>query len=88
VLTRLKGLKQNLGDIVPAEYFVFGTQDGKHLGYKGLHNVLEDLISEALEADILPDDERWISGHAARHRLNTSLLAAGVAPLLVQSFLG
>jgi integrase len=88
VLNRLKAWKRSLGDIVPAEHFVFGTQDGKHLGYEGLHNVLEDLIAEAREADILPDDERWISCHAARHSLNTNLLAAGVAPLLVQSFLG
>lgn len=88
VLDRLKAWKRSLGDIVPAEHFVFGTQDGKHLGYEGLHNALEDIINEAREADILPDDERWISCHAARHSLNTNLLATGVAPLLVQSFLG
>ncbi len=88
VLERLKAWKRSLGNIVPAEHFVFGTQDGLHLGYEGLHNVLENLITEARETDILPDDERWISCHAARHSLNTNLLAAGVAPLLVQSFLG
>lgn len=32
--------------------------------------------------------ERWLTPHACRYTLNTHLLAAGVPPLLVQTFLG
>lgn len=87
-LDRIKTYKESLALQIPAEFFVFGTAEGKPLGYEGLHNVLETAIAEAREAAIIPDDDRWISCHAARHTLNTNLLAAGVAPLLVQSFLG
>lgn len=87
-LDRLKAWKDSLHYEAPGDYFVFGTSLGKGLGYEGLHNVLEDCIKEARSEDIIPDDDRWVSPHAARHTLNTNLLAAGVAPLLVQSFLG
>ncbi len=87
-LDRLKAWKDSLPYEAPGDYFVFGTSLGKGLGYEGLHNVLEDCIKEARSEDIIPDDDRWVSPHAARHTLNTNLLAAGVAPLLVQSFLG
>ncbi|OHD20136.1 MAG: hypothetical protein A2Y38_14890 [Spirochaetes bacterium GWB1_59_5] len=87
-LDRLKVWKDNLQYKAPDEYFVFGTSLGKGLGYEGLHNVLEDCIKEARAAEVIPADDRWVSPHAARHTLNTNLLAAGVAPLLVQSFLG
>ncbi len=87
-LDRLKAWKDSLPYKAPGDYFVFGTSLGKGLGYEGLHNVLEDCIKEAREAKVIPDDDRWVSPHAARHTLNTNLLAAGVAPLLVQSFLG
>lgn len=87
-LDRMKVWKDSLVAPVPGDHFVFGTSDGERIGYEGLHNVLEAVIDEAREEDVLPDDERWISCHAARHTLNTNLLAAGVAPLLVQSFLG
>ncbi len=84
----MKVWKDSLVAPVPGDHFVFGTPDGERIGYEGLHNVLETVIDDAREEDVLPDDERWISCHAARHTLNTNLLAAGVAPLLVQSFLG
>ncbi len=87
-LDRLKAWKDSLPYEAPGDYFVFGTSLGNGLGYEGLHNVLEDCIKEARSEDIIPDDDRWVSPHAARHTLNTNLLAAGVAPLLVQSFLG
>lgn len=87
-LDRLKAWKASLPYEAPGDYFVFGTSLGKGLGYEGLHNVLEDCIKAARAEDIIPDDDRWVSPHAARHTLNTNLLAAGVAPLLVQSFLG
>jgi len=87
-LDRIQTWKDSLMGPVPGDYFVFGTPDGERIGYEGLHNVLEAIIEEAREEDVLPEDERWISCHAARHTLNTNLLAAGVAPLLVQSFLG
>lgn len=87
-LDRLKAWKDSLPYEAPEDYFVFGNSLGKGLGYEGLHNVLEDCIKEARAAKVIPDDDRWVSPHAARHTLNTNLLAAGVAPLLVQSFLG
>ncbi len=68
--------------------FVFGTIDGKSLGYEGLHNVLEKRIKEFRATTLLSDDGRWISCHSARHTLNTNLLVAIVPPLLVKSFLG
>jgi len=87
-LEGLKTWKASLPYKAPEDYFVFGTSLGKALGYEGLHNVLEDCIKEARVGKVIPDDDRWVSPHAARHTLNTNLLAAGVAPLLVQSFLG
>ncbi|MEI6385287.1 MAG: hypothetical protein WCQ50_01545 [Spirochaetota bacterium] len=54
----------------------------------GLTDVLEKTLAEAKAAKVLPSDDRWQTCHAVRHSLNTNLLASGVAPLLVQSFLG
>jgi integrase len=88
VLERLKAWKKLSSPDLQSDCFVFGTPDGKWLGYEGLHNVLENALKEARDEKILPDDERLITSHSARHSLNTNLLAAGVAPLLVQSFLG
>jgi integrase len=66
------------------EHFVFGFLDRRPLGYEGAHNVFETIVEEAREAGILPsEDERWITPHAARHGLNTNLLASGLSPLIV-----
>lgn len=71
------------------EYFVFGFLDRRPLGYEGTHNAFESIIKEARGEGILPsEDERWITPHAARHSLNANLLAFGLSPLLVQTFLG
>jgi integrase len=93
VLDRLKTWRDRvattLGGPPPNQHFVFGDIDGHPLGYEGAHNVLERAIEEARESGVLPEeDDRWLSPHSARHGLNTNLLAAGVAPLLVQSYLG
>jgi integrase len=87
-LDRLKAWKKAVGQDFERDRFVFGTEDGNWLGYEGLHNVLENAVRKAREKKVLPDDGRVITSHSARHSLNTHLLAAGVAPLLVQSFLG
>lgn len=91
-LSRLKKWRDRLASELEAplseEAFVFGNLDNKPLGYEGLHNVLETAIGDARTKDILPSDDRWLSPHSARHSLNTNLLAFGVSPLLVQSYLG
>ena len=69
-----------LGDFPPGEYPVFGDIDGGPLGYEGAHNVFEKILQEARDGKVLPQDDRWLSPHSARHGLNTNLLAAGVAP--------
>ena len=88
-LTRLKAWRDALPFQPNGEHFVFGFLDCRPLGYEGAHNVFETIIKEARGVGILPiEDERWLTPHAARHSLNTHLLASGLSPLLVQTFLG
>lgn len=91
-LSRLKAwhshIKEALEEDPPEENPVFGDVDGAPIGYEGAHNVFEKILEEARDKERLPRDDRWLSPHSCRHSLNTNLLAAGVAPLLVQSFLG
>jgi integrase len=70
--------------------FVFGDVLGRSLGIEGLKNAFARILDVATKARpkwFTPCD-RWLTPHSCRHTLNTALLAAGISPLLVQTYLG
>jgi integrase len=70
--------------------FVFSTIDGHSLGQTWIRKNLIRVLKSA-HADEEVDckiGERWLTPHACRHTLNSHFLAAGVPPLIVQTFLG
>ncbi len=71
--------------------FVFSTNfNGRPLGQTWLRNNVSRVL-KAADADQkmkFKIEGRWLTPHACRHTLNSHLLAAGVPPLLVQTFLG
>jgi integrase len=71
--------------------FVFSTDsEGHPPGQTWLRNNVSRVL-KAADTDKKMKfrlGERWLTPHACRHTLNTHLLAAGVPPLLVQTFLG
>ncbi|MBN1461696.1 MAG: site-specific integrase [Armatimonadetes bacterium] len=73
-----------------SEDFILATVDGAPVGITWV----KDTFNRVLDAAEVDEDlefkrgDRWLTPHAARHTLNTALLAAGVSPLLVQTFLG
>lgn len=72
------------------EDFILANIDGDAVGIEGLKNAFARTL-EAAEKDKkigLKIGERWLTPHACRHTLNTALLAAGLSPLLVQTYLG
>ncbi len=72
------------------KHFVFSTLDGGPIGRDWLKTSMQKLLKEA-ESDNhfnFKIDGRWLTPHSCRHTCNTVLLAAGVSPLLIQSYLG
>ena len=63
------------------EHYVLVDAAGRLLGIEGLKNAFADLLEAAR-------GERWLTSYSCRHSLNTALLAAGLSPLLVQTYLG
>ena len=68
--------------------FVLATIDGPPVGITWCRGVFERVIKKTDESDNFDRGDRWLTPHAARHTLNTALLAAGLSPLLVQTYLG
>jgi integrase len=68
--------------------FVLSNGDGAAMGIEHVKNIFSRTLTAAQKAKILKIEERWLTPHSARHTLNTMLLAEGLSPLLVQSFLG
>ncbi len=89
LLTKLEKWKHESPYTKPDNY-VFSTADGNAVGQswirKNVKRVL-NTIDKDEDYDFKIDGD-WITPHAFRHTLNTHLLAAGVPPLLVQSYLG
>lgn len=71
-----------------ADDFVLANADGQAVGIEHVKNIFARVVAAAQKAEILTIGARWLTPHACRHTLNTALLAAGLSPLLVQSFLG
>ncbi len=89
LLVRLKEWREQTLYKKP-EQFVFSTLDGDPIGRNWLKTGMQKLLKEA-ESDRrfnFKIDGRWLTPHSCRHACNTVLLAAGVSPLLVQSYLG
>jgi len=70
--------------------FVLSEGGGPPVGVTWLRNAFARVLAAAEASDELAFErgDRWLTPHACRHTLNTSLLAAEVSPLLVQTFLG
>ena len=70
--------------------FVFSDEDGHPIGQTWIRKNLQRVLKAADESEDLTFKvgDRWLTPHACRHTFNTHLLAAGVPPLLVQTFLG
>jgi integrase len=69
--------------------FIFADKNGP-IGQTWLRKSLLRVLKAADGDDTVAFklDERWLTPHACRHTLNTHLLASGVPPLLVQTYLG
>lgn len=70
--------------------FVLSEGGGPPVGITWLRNAFKRVLdaAEAREDINFVAGDRWLTPHAARHTLNTALLAAEVSPLLVQTYLG
>jgi integrase len=79
---------RNTSQFTDAEDFVLANADGKAVGIEHVKNIFARVLAAGQKAKILTVGDRWVTPHAARHTLNTMLLAAGISPLLAQSFLG
>jgi len=87
-LERLQTWREKSLCIGPEDFVL--TVDGPAMGITWIKNIF-NRVMDAAEADKelgFKRGDRWLTPHAARHTLNTALLAAEVSPLLVQSFLG
>lgn len=89
LIERLERWKEKRKFIAPSD-FVFSTMDGNSLGQTWIRkNLMRVLRSADADKEIrFKIGDRWLTPHACRHTLNSHLLAAGVPPLLVQTFLG
>jgi len=89
LLNRLKRWNKESAYNTP-EGFIFSDLDGHPIGQTWIRNNLQRVLKAADEKEDLTFKigDRWLTPHACRHTLNTHLLAAGVPPLLVQTFLG
>jgi integrase len=89
LIERLEKWKKAQKHNAPGD-FVFSTIDGHSLGQTWIRkNLIRVLRSAHADEEIdFEIGERWLTPHACRHTLNSHLLAAGVPPLLVQTFLG
>jgi integrase len=67
---------------------VLATIDGRALGVTGIKGMIARVMDSAEKAELFKLEGRRITPHGFRHALNTYLLAAGVSPLLVQTYLG
>jgi integrase len=67
---------------------VLATIDGWALGVTGMKGMIARTMAAAEKAKLLKLEGRSVTPHSFRHALNTHLLAAGVSPLLVQTYLG
>ncbi len=72
------------------EHYALADAAGRPLGIEGLQNAFERVLQAAEEDKELGFHRagRWLTPHSCRHSLNTALLASGLSPLLVQSYLG
>ena len=68
--------------------YVLATIDGQALGVTGIKGMIARVMAAAEKAEIFKLEGRQVTPHGFRHQLNTYLLAAGVSPLLVQTYLG
>ncbi len=89
LIERLRKWKEYTPFNEPSDY-VFATVTGVPPGQTWIRKNLQKLIKETDEDSDFEFviDDRWITPHAFRHTLNTHLLAGGVPPLLVQTYLG
>ncbi|MGA2977889.1 MAG: tyrosine-type recombinase/integrase [Spirochaetia bacterium] len=67
---------------------VLATIDGRALGVTGIKGMIARAMAAAENEKLFKLEGRQVTPHCFRHALNTYLLAAGVSPLLVQSYLG
>jgi len=70
--------------------FILSEGGGPPVGITWLRNAFKRVLAAAAAREdiVFTAGERWLTPHAARHTLNTALLAAEVSPLLVQTYLG
>jgi integrase len=83
-LDRLRTLREASKDNQPQD-FVLADAAGRSLGIEGLKNAFERTLQAA---EGFRRAGRWLTPHSCRHSLNTALLASGLSPLLVQTYLG
>jgi integrase len=86
-IERLRAWRQ-VSQHVADEDHVLATIDGRALGVTGIKGMIARVMKEAEKAKLFKLEDRRITPHGFRHALNTYLLAAGVSPLLVQTYLG